>query len=558
MIIDNTCTEVGDVLLFSLSQPILGALSITYTDTIIGETATRYFDKKFRYSFDGISYTDWTELSNINLALIPLSATTTIELVFDFMYTRVGSDITGALQFDGMIFNGTSFPFEQNAEVALNSIFKDIFFNNIDIYELTINLTQKLFESGIVPEYIVRNEKANDLENDKDYIALFKTISNFFSLFFVFAQQYSNIYHERELLTELVKQKGLKFCKYQQIYDLQLLMGRFYSEIRKRGTIIPFLKKNTVLADSSVIDIDGEFLRMICYDVQIHEYLFNLVKQELGGWTVQKSSPLFRGLTIHDQVNKSWENTQNFVDLSKFEIVTPTTGIPPSPGWAEIITDGSKEVLRLVTENNESCGIFVDSGLVGSITEENYIIVDPTLSYEFTFWWRQPLNQVPIFNASLWGFDQYNNQVDFMRNSDFGADNRFFVKTRPQRTDKYIFVRLVLNSFQTTMNYKPELDAIDGGQSLQFSDLKITRLKLNLHTSALLQNWIYLWDLKVRPIKTPWSTGFVRLKNFAEIWYNNNSGRESNDDVENFVRRYQLPYDCTFKTIRLPENQNYF
>jgi hypothetical protein len=72
-----------------------------YTDDTVGETATRYFDKEFRYSLDqGATYSTWQDLTSLNLSTLELTAQQGI--LFEFRYTRAGADATGVLEFNSI------------------------------------------------------------------------------------------------------------------------------------------------------------------------------------------------------------------------------------------------------------------------------------------------------------------------------------------------------------------------------------------------------------------------------------------------------------------------
>ena len=107
MIIDNNnCTQIGDTIFFE-TNPIWGMVRqfSSFSDVIIGETNDRYFDKEFRYSYNGgMIFSQWKKLNqqelvnvfddwlsqNNNLLSIKLDEQS--DLVFQFKYERVGTD----------------------------------------------------------------------------------------------------------------------------------------------------------------------------------------------------------------------------------------------------------------------------------------------------------------------------------------------------------------------------------------------------------------------------------------------------------------------------------
>jgi hypothetical protein len=68
---DNTLTEIGDAIFFE-STPIWGFVRqyTGFTENVDGITADRFFEKEFRYSYNGgITYSDWKTLNNTNLQI---------------------------------------------------------------------------------------------------------------------------------------------------------------------------------------------------------------------------------------------------------------------------------------------------------------------------------------------------------------------------------------------------------------------------------------------------------------------------------------------------------
>ena len=100
-IVENKATEYGDVILIKADVPIVGLITLTsFTDTVINETASKFFKKEFRYSTDGINFGPWIALTNANVAAVNITAHTVF--MVEYRYTRIGSDPTGqpALEFE--------------------------------------------------------------------------------------------------------------------------------------------------------------------------------------------------------------------------------------------------------------------------------------------------------------------------------------------------------------------------------------------------------------------------------------------------------------------------
>ena len=67
---DNICTQAGDTLYFE-TTPIWGMMRqfSSLSEEIIGQTSNRYFEKEFRYSFDGgIIFSNWSVFNQLSLS----------------------------------------------------------------------------------------------------------------------------------------------------------------------------------------------------------------------------------------------------------------------------------------------------------------------------------------------------------------------------------------------------------------------------------------------------------------------------------------------------------
>jgi hypothetical protein len=144
MVIENTASNVGDVLLIAGNAPIVGVVTLTgYNDDTLGETGTKYFIKEFSYSLDGIFFSEWEILNDSNIQNIQISSEV---LYINYRYTRQGSDATGLLTWlDTHLVGIFSIPFCPNYFVLPKSIFKDYFCYNPQQLGLCVVLTKKMF-----------------------------------------------------------------------------------------------------------------------------------------------------------------------------------------------------------------------------------------------------------------------------------------------------------------------------------------------------------------------------------------------------------------------------
>lgn len=512
MVIGNICTEIGDVLEITTDVPIIATTSLlTFSDSITGTTGTRFFAKLFQYSPDGIIFGDWQTLTNHNLQQIIFQDWNTP--IINLRYERSGTDNTGSLQFNGITFHGTAIDYIPDSPVGLTSLFKDILYNNPEVFELTINLTKKLYEVGIVPNYIERGDFNVDLTvNDDDYIAYWKTVAHYFALFSIFCQQFKTLYFNRDWLFQYVQQYGLFLNGDEEMADVQYIIANLYDEYRKRGTAMVVIPKGTLLLDGSETIVDGEYLRLIGYN-HYDDFTFQLRKRQYTGWWINNSSPCYKGLTHTGvQINKAPENTQDILDLSKY-IVSGTT----------LITDGLKNVAQLSA--GDKLAFFTP--------------INNSCDYELTFWVKQD-DITPMLQVYGLPYNHYGILMGPTLEDTLGAIvlPNFINGLITPDSSVYYFVRVILFAHninqlntQTNMNQGINLRSIHNQESMYWQFMNIG------------SGEIFLWDIKVRPLRTSYSTGFIQIGNFIEIWRKNNNGHYNNEQSNDLTRKNLFPYN---------------
>ena len=515
MIIDgNQCTEIGDVLLMTTQVPIIATTSLlTFTDSIIGTTGTRFFTKLFQYSPDGIVFGDWQALTNANLQLITFESWNTP--VVNLRYERSGTDTTGILEFDGITFGGTAITYTPDSPIGAVSLFKDILYNTPETFDLMINLAQKLFGIGIVPQYIERGDTDVDLTiNDDDYIAFWKTVAHFFALFSVYGQRWLTLFFNRDWLLQYAAGYGFFFNGDEDMADIQYVIANMYSEYRKRGTALVVMPKGRVLLDGSTTPVTGEYLRLIGWNGW-DDFIFQLRKKQFTGWWLDCSSPNYKGLThMGVQINKAPENTQDVLDLSKYL----TTGSPT------LITDSSKHVVRL--SPGDSIGFKTPISLLQD--------------YELTFWCKEDTVLATILQVSGLPYNHSGSLIGSTLQDTIGTYTSIFISGLTVADNTvYYFVRVILYKQSTS---QPNTTT-NMGQGVNLRSMPGQEVMKWIIKNTSLSDHANLWDIKCRPLRTVYSTGFMQPGNLIEIWRKNNNGHYSSDQSNQLARKYLFPYN---------------
>lgn len=309
-VVKNKTTAEGDILIIKPEIPRVGILSLTsFVDQTTGETPTDYFNKEFRYSVDGgMKFTKWFDLSTQNIQGVTVQPTD--NFVIELKYDRVGSG--DEVSFNNSTINGTfqklEYPHYQETPFAK---FFDI--NDINVYGWALNVLEKLMANGILPEYIVRN-KSEDIRADEDFVAFFYTVTQFFAILVYYARHYEDILNNVFLLGEYLKVRGLYLCRDLDIQELIYLTQNLYSEYQFRGT------RSIIRKRTSEIPVDGELLRLICYNT-IDEFIFALTKRGEVGWCIGKSSPMFKGSNNIINLNKAYDKGPGVTTFDKYPLI---------------------------------------------------------------------------------------------------------------------------------------------------------------------------------------------------------------------------------------------
>lgn len=557
MVVNNTLSEIGDILYIYSQVVVDGDVSLNnYIDEINGETPTRFFDKKFRYSKDGLNYSNWIDLTNTNIQLI--SGMVRGLLFLEFKYERSGIDNTGILEFLGLKVNGNVILQICNNTTTLESIFSELYNNDFYTTAVRNNLLRKIYYHGIVPKFIERGEGIDD----EDYISFWGAISLFLAFVSSFSNNFDIIFFKRDLLTEYLYQQGLKFCRKEITFtDLQYLTSNLYDEIRKRGTSLTYKKKHSELLSGDFTMTDGEWMRILCRN-HYDEFLLDIIEKERHGYCIGSSSPLYNGTNQSEQLNKTKENTKDFIDLNKYSLF----------GAYNLITDGSKKCLSISGANLSGLGFNPNN--IPKITKlSNLITVDPELDYEITFDIKRKSGS-GLINFGVLGYNRNGvykeNSIQNINNNSIYRDFLVMgVDELCRIQDIWYSVRGIIYAKNSqSLSIENSRLNIGFGNNLKFSSFELAekiQIQLNSKNSDIL-----IHNLKMRPlirgkhilplngkdIKTsvnPYikNPQFVQAPLMVLNWRKNNNESMDEKELDNFIQEFLLPYQQKLNSIPL-------
>lgn len=462
------------------------------------EDVTNYYNKFFRYSVNfGIDFSELIELNLTNLQ----------DVIFEngnFSIIEIHLIKKGNPTFYSFSINLSYFPIE----LELNFI-ENTYLDFEGDYSLVVDLAASLIRKvnfSILPKFV---------ERTKDFLDLFYAISFFLSIIKRYALKIRKYDEYIDFLNLYLNQSGLFTCKDQPIEELTFLKETLFNEFRRRGTESSFLKSDELNEISN-----GEVLRMICYE-NCDEFILDNTKPEQIGWNLGNSSPLNRHLYNHNSTNKNYEKfTKSIIDLDKYPLIDESN--------CSIEIDGDESYLKVVS-----------SGGIGSETfvEEKAIIVDPNLDYEISFLISvSSVNDAITFKVS--SFDCLGEIIGIKDLTclvtDGEADNfnNIFLEAETLPfANKWILVRGIIFrkwlSQQENYLLNKKLN-INKGTNLRFSDGISKIIPCILLESG---GEIKIKDLRIQPLKTVYSQGFLQTNNWTNIWLKDNNSTQNRQTV---------------------------
>ena len=159
------CSEAGDVIILE-GFHYFGLQSVTsFVDDTYSSDVNVFFEKYFQYTVDGIHWSDWVVLDDLNLSSIDTKTNHTFSI--RYRYIRRG-DLVVPLYFHSVTLSVIySSPIEPSFYKSFFTKNYFSFFNTRSI-EWSVNVLNKTFKKGVVPSFIERERNLN--WSDEDFI----------------------------------------------------------------------------------------------------------------------------------------------------------------------------------------------------------------------------------------------------------------------------------------------------------------------------------------------------------------------------------------------------
>lgn len=509
-IVASKVRQEGNTLIFK-TTPAVGVLALTaFTDDATSTDVSATFIKRFRYTSNGVIYSEWIDLTLDNIATVQLNEKGGVFVaeIGYFLSQPTGADYLSVTEasftaVEGVVDESVNFYFN-------NSLFKKYFnTSDPDVLNWYINVLEKLYDVGMVPNYIKRVDRNGSVD---DYLSLFGSVAKFFAFYVKLARVFGSFYNNQLLITDFLSQRGLQISPEDTLDDLQYMMQTYYYQMSDRGSVgIADSKANGAI-------VDGELLRTIHYK-PFDEFLFCLYPKQNFGWNLRNSSPLHRGVSINDILNKApWSK-----GAVSMESVTP------------FLIGGATNTSSTVEVDNTGGGI--------DVTLADAILVDPSMDYQFSF--KLKLADAATVTFNIAGYDVNNNTVTNYSRATGNPTNNFFLNANMSRSDKYIEVRCYLYN-KNRGQFTGDTTNIRQGRNI-IANANLAKVVLQVVTSGVAS----IKDFKIMPMNTIYSRGFVQVNNFISIWLKNHNSKFSLKELRDFISTYLIPYNTHLKITNI-------
>ena len=517
MILNRTISYNEEyVFFYNFGVPLRGLKKITlFNDSITGETATRFFQKDFRYALNGFRFSDWITLDLATLITeVQKGAGNDIEIKNDLRiemrYKRIGTDTSGTLTLNTVVIDGDwNLAYLQTLDFE-NTVYEELAFTDEYWNKVMINLMDKLYEEGIVPKFV--NRKDDNLQ-DEDYIVFFKTLAYWYALPISLANRnITEIDQHTDLLTPYLIQRGLFLCGDEDITVLQYLSQNIYDEVRRRGTGLVHKSDGDHL-NPVINPSHGEILRMICYQITHDEYLWEYVT---GGWYVDYNSPNSNSMMGHLQLNKSLFNTEDITSLASTFWDTTTN--------CSLLLDGVKNVVNVSS---------------GGELKTLPIMVSPKIPYVIQFLFRTPTSQ-PNLEVNVSAEDSIGFTKD-LKDVETGAIlNQMGTNITGLIANEYYVFKGIVYPWNEAPQTNAEATNDFGGKHLRFGFSDVERFQLEIKNLGA-GGQLYIWDLKMFPLININNPVFINGNDQNSIWLKNRNSSNSAKILKREIMEFLIP-----------------
>lgn len=484
-----------------------------FTDNATGENPPqKEFEKTFRYSKDGVTFSSWTPLTLTNLQNIPLAQDDT--LYTEYAYKRVGTDPNGVLEVNEVSLSVSYFPYSSKEQ------YEQSFFDDVarwyDAGAITWSLTvlRKVVGKGILPDFLSKKSE--------DSISLWRSITDFFSWIINHARSVVNFSDDENLLRKFLDNKGYFHAEDDTLAMLNDVRKNLYNRMSRRGT--------QEYKDQELKNLlDNNFPR---------EYSFEISDRHKIGWNVGNSSPLYLGYEGHLPMVKGYEKSFNVLDLASYPL--------QNPGNISIEDDNGLAVMRIAgTPAGAVSGISS-----GQVFDQPFAIpVSTDLNYQLTASVKVDDPTVKL-SFGIHAFDQDGNFIDtYEANNGQPIKNFFFEASQLNQANEYYKLRGILFSagHQYDAGAPSPISMEFGGTYLELNPnaaFVSPFLYVDNQSSGTAAGNAYIHAFHFTYLSASRSTSFVDAANIIQAYLVNGKGKLTDAGMEDAIEGKLKPYNA--------------
>lgn len=190
-------------------------------------------------------------------------------------------------------------------------------------------------------------------------------------------------------------------------------------------------------------------------------------------------------------------------------------------------------------------------GFISKDISKNYAItVSENLDYEIQFWFKQPTRD-PTFELGVKTFDCQFQQEFIPLDVVSGAAVNVLIPGNLvicSLENRWNFCHMVVYSKNEPLHNSAQPETSHAAGTNVIMRPGTAKLFVNL---LCVRNCLLIWDFKVKPLRTPFSTGFLQARGLIEIWRKNNKQDMTTEQIDALAQQYLFPYDVVPSVIEL-------
>lgn len=179
-----------------------------------------------------------------------------------------------------------------------------------------------------------------------------------------------------------------------------------------------------------------------------------------------------------------------------------------------------------------------------------FMKVDHKIDYEISFWFKQPTEDASWF-LRVHVFDCFDNVLKTFDITDGTVNDTFVIIQKVIcKGQQWYFARYILYGYKEPLQVGLQpITSLSEGTNLKMQK-GVNQILVDLFCT---KNWLKIYNFKIKPLRTPFSTGFVQGSDLLTLWRKNNNKKYTEEQVDSIATQLLFPYNTANVTISLNE-----